>query len=480
MENVEFEALANLIERRRYIARIRFGDRSAEIGLRRATAAPLRRALSEVIDADRSYIARLVRDAIGRLIQRVRVGDIKSAGAAIGFLLRDLRIPPTDSAGRDDVDFLELRDVQAAYSVRRPGGARRRAARKTASASPALDFETSSRSATAKNKLRADPERGVTFPVWFGTDRLPAPDGNFLNARGDSVTCGKVEVFVPRTHRFGELGSSFLTRLVRGNLQSDTLVVTSVETMVESAFWSNIGGAMRAALSDDESSHAVVFIHGYNVSFDEAARRTAQIGTDLKIGGPVAFFSWPSCATVGGYMKDEATVEGSVPALHAFLEQFVDACGHEKVHVIAHSMGNRALIRALNSFGVQPKKRFGQIILAAPDIDSKLFAQLAGAYAQCAMRTTLYASRSDRALGLSAKAHGNPRAGYYEPYTVVTGVDSIAVPGFNIDLLGHNYFASAAPLLFDIFTLFQYNSPPKRRQRIKALVLPDKSLWELT
>lgn len=483
MESVDFQALVNLIERRQYIVRIRSADRGAAIGLRRAITAPLRRALSEAVDVDEADIAMLVRNAIGRLIQLISIGDVSSAAEAIEFLLHDLRMPPADSRVREDTEFQRLHDVPAAYSVRRseksPGLARRRAARKMASASPIRYFDTPNKSATTKIDLRTDPKRGVIFPVWFGTDRLSTPSGNFLNARGDHVTFGKVDVFVPKTHRFGELGSSLLTRLRRGKLQSDALVVTHVETMVESTYWSNVADAMRIALDEDESSHAVVFIHGYNVNFDEAARRTAQIGTDLKITGPVAFFSWPSCGKVAGYMKDEATVEGSVPALQAFLEKFVSACGHEKVHVIAHSMGNRALIRALNSFGEKAKKRFGQIILAAPDIDRKLFIQLADAYTRCAVRTTLYASKSDRALGISATIHGNPRAGYYEPYTVVDGIDSIAVPGFNIDLLGHNYFASAAPLLFDIFTLLQHNSPPIRRQRVKPLQAPYASLWEL-
>lgn len=483
MESVDFGTLVNLIERRQYIVRIRLADRSAVIGLRRAITPPLRRALADTIDVDEADIAISVRNAISRLIQLISNGHLNSAAEAIEFLLHDLRMPLTNSEVRKDADFRQFPGVPAAYSVphreRPPKLARRRAARKMASTSPVHHFDTPNKSAAAKIGRRTDRERGVTFPVWFGTDRLSTSGDNFLNARGDNVTFGKVDVFVPKTHRFGELGSSFLTRLRRGELQSDALIVTRVEKMGESAYWSNVADAMRIALNKDESSHAVVFIHGYNVDFDEAARRTAQIGTDLKITGPVAFFSWPSCGTVAGYMKDEATVEGSVPALRAFLEHFVDACGPEKVHVIAHSMGNRALIRVLDSFGAQAKKRFGQIILAAPDIDRKLFIQLADAYARCAVRTTLYASKSDRALGISATIHGNPRAGYYKPYTVVDGIDSIAVPGFNIDLLGHNYFASAEPLLFDIFTLLQHNSPPIRRQRVKPLQAPDASLWEL-
>jgi esterase/lipase superfamily enzyme len=38
-------------------------------------------------------------------------------------------------------------------------------------------------------------------------------------------------------------------------------------------------------------------VHGYNVSFDDAALRTAQLAYDLTFDCPAAFFSWPSKGT---------------------------------------------------------------------------------------------------------------------------------------------------------------------------------------
>src|SRR5262249_28865821 len=51
---------------------------------------------------------------------------------------------------------------------------------------------------------------GSVFPVWFGTNRKPHPGGNgFSGHRHDCVTRGRVEVYVPEGHRFGETGTSF-------------------------------------------------------------------------------------------------------------------------------------------------------------------------------------------------------------------------------------------------------------------------------
>jgi esterase/lipase superfamily enzyme len=58
-------------------------------------------------------------------------------------------------------------------------------------------------------------------------------------------------------------------------------------------------------------------------------------------------------------------------------------------------MGNRRVLRAVNRIAVKAqrctRKPFGQIILAAADVDA--FRQLSAAYAEVASRTTLYVSK---------------------------------------------------------------------------------------
>jgi hypothetical protein len=62
---------------------------------------------------------------------------------------------------------------------------------------------------------------------------------------------------------------------------------------------------------------------------------------------------------------------------------------------------------------------------------------------------------------------------------VAKGIDTIAVPGFNLDLLGHGYFAQAEALLHDMHDLLRYNAPPRLRQRVEALVHEDGPLWQI-
>jgi esterase/lipase superfamily enzyme len=149
-------------------------------------------------------------------------------------------------------------------------------------------------------------------------------------------------------------------------------------------------------------------------------------------------------------------------------------------------MGNRGLLRALQRIAANAgtrgpntgKVNFGQVFLAAPDIDRDLFLNLARLYPEHAERTTLYASDGDLPVHLSAKLHDPPRAGYYAPYTVAPGVDTVAVPDFDIDLTSHSYFAQAEALLHDMYDLIRHGAPPAVRQRISPSV-DEGASWKL-
>jgi esterase/lipase superfamily enzyme len=327
-------------------------------------------------------------------------------------------------------------------------------------------------------------EDGVVYPVWFGTNRRPTATGDgFTGERHDRVSRGRVEVFVPEAHRFGETGNAFWRRLLRFDLRDDHLRIQHIETQDRTAFFADLQQAMQAAHESGEPPHALFFLHGYNVTFADAAIRAAQIGCDLKVPGATAFFSWPSRGSVTAYPADEASIEASERAITEFLVDFAANCGAEKVHVIAHSMGNRGLLRALQRIAANAQTagrvKFGQIFLAAPDVDRDLFLDLARHYPDHSERTTLYASGADLPVHLSSKLHGAPRAGYFTPYTVAPGVDTVAVPDFDIDLLGHSYFAQAEALLHDIHDLMRHNAAPASRQRIMAAVHDGATFWRL-
>jgi type VI secretion system ImpA family protein len=322
---------------------------------------------------------------------------------------------------------------------------------------------------------------GRIYTVWYGTNRRPIdPDDPSRGYSGERERDGRVHhgacwVAVPRSHRFGSVGSSWWKRWL--TLRNDRLRVAGRLVLEAAEFWEEV----RATLSGCRvgERQALVYLHGYNVSFDEAAIRAAQIGFDLKVPGLTAFFSWPSRGTFDGYPADEASIEASAGPIKDFLVRLAAESGAERLHIIAHSMGNRGLLGAVQRIQAEAAReagvRFGQVFLAAPDVDVDVFRELAVHYPKLADRTTLYVSRRDRAVILSRWLHGHERVGYVPPVTVVEGIDSIEVSGIDLTVLGHGYFAEAAGVLYDMYHLLRHDMAPDRRIRLRPMVTPEGS-----
>jgi len=83
------------------------------------------------------------------------------------------------------------------------------------------------------------------------------------------------------------------------------------------------------------------------------------------------------------------------------------------------------------------------------------------------------------AVHLSSRVHDAPRAGYFAPYTVAAGIDTVAVPSFDVDLLGHSYYAEAEALLYDINALMRKDCDPAQRQRVEAIQAGGARFWKL-
>jgi esterase/lipase superfamily enzyme len=304
------------------------------------------------------------------------------------------------------------------------------------------------------------------YVVWFGTNRRrlerDATKG-FSSGRDHTVHYGSCRVYIPKSHKIGSIGSPWWRRWFAGN--DDRLHLVKISEFNERSFWGQIARRLEGVTADERQ--ALIFLHGYNVSFQEAALRAAQIGFDLSIKGIMAFFSWPSQGTVAGYMADAATIEASEDDITNFMTNFVTQSGAESVNIIAHSMGNRGLLRAVNRIAhraeAQSRVPFGQIILAAADVDADSFRTLCKAYTQVAQRTTLYVSTRDRAVEASHWLHQFPRVGLMPPVCVAPGIDTIGVSNVDMTLLGHGYMAEAREVLNDMYQLIRTGSPPGRR-----------------
>jgi esterase/lipase superfamily enzyme len=212
-------------------------------------------------------------------------------------------------------------------------------------------------------------------------------------------------------------------------------------------------------------------------------RRTAQIAYDLKFEGPAIAYSWPSQEGLLSYTIDENNVDWTVPHLKDFLQDVVKQSGAKSVHLVAHSMGNRALTSALREMVLEQKSacpKFDEVVLTAPDVDADKFRRdLAPAIITVAQRVTLYASSNDEALIASREVHGYRRAGESgAAMTIVPGVDTVDVSDVDTSFIGHSYYGSNSTVLADLFELLQGSKPPDQRKWLRAMQLGLSKYWK--
>lgn len=310
---------------------------------------------------------------------------------------------------------------------------------------------------------------GKLVTVWYGTNRKvvskPTEMNWYANDRDDRMHFGTVSIMIPRSHRFGSMGSSWRFRFTG---EDEPLSISQLrEASSEDSFWKNVREQLSNTAKDER--RVLLFVHGYNSSFFDAALRTAQIWADLELKGIPVFFSWPSEDQKLHYTVDESSIDASERYLTAFLQSLAAQSGATRIDVIAHSMGNRALLRvvsqAANAAAKTHRVKLGQVFLAAPDVDLEVFQYLARAYPLLADRTTLYVSRTDKAILLSKGLHKYERTGGPPPFAQVPNVETVEVkvPSQGLLELGHSFFAEFRPVMEDIRSLITTGMPSSLR-----------------
>jgi len=250
-----------------------------------------------------------------------------------------------------------------------------------------------------------------------------------------------VQLFVVST-RQGESGApeqTFSAEGPRYALEIVTLPPGHRPGMIEAPMWGaanpqdHIALADRRPLDSDEfrselASHVsgrigvnrdvLIYVHGFNTSFEEARDRAAQIVADSRFGGVAALFTWPTKHELFGYVSDKDSAMASRDALQGLLQDVAATPGVGKIHVLAHSMGGWLAMEALRQASIAGSGdlsgHLGEVMLASPDIDMDVFAAQMSRLRPASV--TVFATANDRALSLSsAIAQSRQRVGSINP-----------------------------------------------------------------
>jgi esterase/lipase superfamily enzyme len=216
-------------------------------------------------------------------------------------------------------------------------------------------------------------------------------------------------------------------------------------------------------LTDDlartRSREVLVFVHGYNSSFEESAVRLGQLVADMGFDGTAILFSWPSAGAVTGYVRDQQTARNAGWHLLRLLREQIPRAGADKIHVIAHSMGSEVLSKAFSLVqGGDSLPRLAQVVFAAPDVDSRIFSrEILPILRQRTAGVTLYALGGDS-------------------LTVLDGMTTIDASRIRGDALGHTLFGNSA-LLSDLHALLTEARVPAQRRLLEVRRADGTLFW---
>jgi esterase/lipase superfamily enzyme len=218
----------------------------------------------------------------------------------------------------------------------------------------------------------------------------------------------------------------------------------------------------------DRQKDVLLFVPGYKYSFDETLQLGLRIVERAQFDAVVVGYAWPSRNRLLAYGADYDTNEWSVEHFTDFLADLIHAVPQGKrLHIAAHSIGNRLLLQALLRLHLSQEK-LGELIMIAPDVDAQTFVEQVP---KCGpfRRKTVYISPRDQALKFSDFwfHSSTPRAG--EEYVILSGLDTIDASQLHTGITGHAYFENSQLMLNDVGSVLK-GMPIEKRQLDKCSV----------
>ncbi|MEZ4813793.1 MAG: alpha/beta hydrolase [Bdellovibrionota bacterium] len=235
------------------------------------------------------------------------------------------------------------------------------------------------------------------------------------------ISYGIARVTIPRTHKAGKLEER---GLFERKWDPNKHVVLDQLTLLgtEEDFFKKVGELIKEREEnfpeDKNAKEIFVYIHGFNVDFSYAMRKTAQLMFDMDYPGLSMAYSWPArpvkLPLPQDFRDDVLRAEASIANLEVFLDGIRREYPDRKINIIAHSLGTRVLSKVLLNLAKNldtvnltqgAQKLFGQVILAAPAIDATDFIEdWAPKITPLCDRISIMASDDDYALKVQSFA----------------------------------------------------------------------------
>ena len=291
----------------------------------------------------------------------------------------------------------------------------------------------------------ADGQSVVDMLVVTSRQSSGDPASLFSGERGAEPSLTDVAVSIP-SDRHRAAGTVQWPKKLPPNPQTDFSVVRVTDLPT-------VGDARKWLGSHKKSRHAMVFIHGFNNTYEDAVFRYAQIIHDSGADVTPVLFTWPSRASLFDYNYDKESTNFSRTALEQTLRGLAKDPAIDDVTILAHSMGTWLAMESLRQMAIRDgaiSPKIHNVVLASPDIDVDVFAKQWSELGGKRPKFTIFVSQDDKALALSRYISGdvqrlgavNPASEPYRSQLQGAGITVVDLTSIKTeDRLNHGKFA---------------------------------------
>jgi esterase/lipase superfamily enzyme len=296
-------------------------------------------------------------------------------------------------------------------------------------------------------------------------DSFGCDDKSFAVTGDNQLKFGLCKISVPKNHANGEIPFSEDSR----KSSNDYFKILDGQPLSEKDLIKSLKQSKYPVL---------IFVHGFNVKYQEAVLRASGLAYDLKYQGPIILFSWPSGSKEGivesallnrTYYNNLVSAHNSVAIFKNFLLKLKE--NNVEINLMVHSMGHEVVLPALAQIDQESPSRSNKpfvnhLILNAPDFEVSEFKKISKNLQATSANITLYCSSNDKAMIASKTFNKSDRLG---ACSFSEGFDMINV-GLIDDRtfsLGHGYYSSRE-IITDIFQTLIGITPDKRLFVIKG------------
>jgi esterase/lipase superfamily enzyme len=288
--------------------------------------------------------------------------------------------------------------------------------------------------------------------IYVATTRTRDVAGRFTNGRASGLNFAHFTVLIPPGHQPGNI------EWPSGATDARTTFATTGQSNLSAASFRDAVAPAGKAPRGTAKRKVLVFVHGYNNTFQESLFRVAQIHSDAGVNGEAVLFSWPSQGSVTDYLVDRDSVAYSRDYLVDLLSMVTASPQVGDVDLVAHSMGGWLTVEALRQLRIAHRddviKRLHRVILAAPDIDVDVFRSEIRTIGPLSPPMIILVSKDDFALRASSFFAGSrSRVGALDVNNPAVREAALAANVQIIDISGtetkdstHNRFVGLAAL----------------------------------